>query len=323
MNCCLIVFRIKQTVGVDVDETWDHPSASPDFGRCAMPLKPMEVIGLLAMVIAPIVALMLPAGVANKVVAAHATVKDLVLLALLMILAIAVLLDQFVDLLWRGIRLSPFYQNAEFSYFYLPDGTVITRSRYDLVNGWSRTRFLPSEHLIWHRPISESDIVYRLYARGRFNDRRIVSDPPSIQMTQPHAESAGQDFRYRWQPRVTPGLGIKESLSYVVEIVADKTEVDAFKPGGTKLGFGFDIPASKASLTAYAPFNHKFVLLDPVVTVRESENLTEVPNSSATAPAARISPDGTILTVFQKRPKSGRRYWVHYRFEKLSHREEV
>src|SRR5690606_9904555 len=121
---------------------------------------------------------------------------------------------------------------------------------------------------------------YRLYERGRFGDRKIVSDKPSIEYVLPEPEiSDGEDYRYTWKPKIKPVLGVKETVSFIVEIVANETEKAAFKSVGTKLGFGLGIPTTKTTLTAYAPFGYRFSLLDPDVTIRRSSDLTEIENS--------------------------------------------
>jgi hypothetical protein len=117
-------------------------------------------------------------------------------------------------------------------------------------------------------------------------------------------------------PTVSPSLGVKESISFVVEIMAMRTETAAFK-AGTKLGFGVNIPTSHACVRAQAPFGYRFVLLDPSLTVRRSDTLGEVPVNESKRPKAIVSPDGSLLSLDVHRPMLNRRYWVHYRFQKL------
>jgi hypothetical protein len=280
--------------------------------------RALEIIGILAIIVAPIVTLVLPDEISNEVVAAQITIKDLVVLWLVLLLGAYMFLLRGIQMMTDWLALKPFYRNVEFNYFYLQDGTVVTRNRFDLMNGWQQSSVLPEENLIWHKQIEESDLVYRLYERGRFGDRKIVSDKPSIEYALPKPEiSDGEDYRYTWKPQIKPALKAKEMISFVVEIVADKTEKAAFEASGTKLGFGLGVPATKATLTAYAPFGYRFALLDPNVTIRRSSDLAEIENSRVRAPEPSISPDGTILSLSIKRPKPDERYWVHYRFESI------
>lgn len=280
--------------------------------------RALEIIGILAIIVAPIIAVGLPEEISNEVVAARITVKDLVVLGLVLLLGAYMFLLRGARMVTDWLAFEPFYRNVEFNYFYLHDGTVVVRNRFDLTNGWQQSSVLPEENLIWHRRIEESDLVYRLYERGRFGDRKIVSDKPSIEYALAEPEiSDGEDYRYTWKPKIKPVLGVKETISFIVEIVANKTEKAAFEATGTKLGFGLGIPTTKATLTAYAPFGCRFSLLDPYVTVRRSSDLTEIKNSRSRAPEPVISPDGTILTLSVKRPKPSARYWVHYRFEPI------
>jgi hypothetical protein len=211
----------------------------------------------------------------------------------------------------------PFYRSMEFNYFYLPDGTVITRNSFDFVNGWRRSSDLPREDLIWHKEITENDLLYRLYERGKFRDRRMASQPPTIISAVPkQSGGSNSDHRYSWVPQINPPLGMKEHVSFVVEIMAAGTETAAFQ-SGTKMGFGANVRTRNASLKAYAPFGYKFVLVDPIVTVRWSSDLTEVSVRDSKRPQPKVSPDGASLTLDVHRPMVGKRYWIHYRFESL------
>lgn len=280
--------------------------------------RALQIIGLLAIVIAPAITFLVPRDVTGQIVAAQVSIKDLVLLGCIAILGSMVFLAKGLRWASRLLREEAFYQRVEYAYFYQPDGTVITRTRFDLVNGWQQTSTLPPENLIWHSQITYSDVVYRLYARGKFSDRKIQPGSPRIEYAIPDAKkSETNDYRYSWYPAISPELHAKEAISYVVEITADSTEKAAFDHSGTRLGFGLDVLAMQATITAYAPFGHRFHLTKPAATVRDSRSLEEIPNSQKKAPVPKISPDGTILTLSVKRPKAGRRYWVHYRFEKL------
>lgn len=284
-----------------------------------MPLKPLEIFGLLAIVVAPIVTFFLPDDIKNQIVFYQISVKDFVLLFLVLLLALGILLLRLGRMVMNWLTTKAAYKSVEFNYFYYGDGTVVTRNRFDLVNGWKENGELPEESLVWHREISTTDLVYRLYERGSFIDRKMLAEDPRIEPVTPERDpDHPSDFRYSWEPRIKPPLRANEKISYVVEIVAEKTETAAFTLEGTMLGFGLLIPANKAHVTAYAPFGYRFVLRNPRATLRHTDTLEEVPGSARKTPRPEISPDGTILTLEVSRPKVGYRYWVHYRFEQAS-----
>jgi len=275
----------------------------------------LEIIGLAAVILGPILAFVIPTDFRLQFSSADVSLKDLVLLGLVLLLGLGILLLRgFRKVLdWTSIR--PFYSRVEFQYFYSTDATVVTRNRFDLVNGWTPTEELPEENLIWHREIVDSDLVYRLYERGRYRDRTMGSHDPKIEFVLPTpVQEKPSEFRYVWTPTIQPKLTRKEPVSYMVEIVAAGTETAAFEPGGTKLGFGLNLPCNLAEITAYAPFGYEFELVEPKFTIRDTEDLSEVPIRTQIEPL--ISPDGTILSLTIKRPRAGLRYWAHYRFKK-------
>lgn len=283
-------------------------------------LKPMEVIGIIAIIVAPVAAFLLPEKIADQVVTSNTSIKDLVLLVCVLTLGAILFVSRAAAFLFAYVRSKPFYENVELTYFYLPDGTVVSRMRFDLVNGWSETADAPEEHLVWHKQIDDSDLVYRLYARRRFGDARIAEERSNIELVKSGTDPAPNvvsDFRFSWRPKLAPPMAKKERLAYVVEIVAEKTETAAFGEAGTKLGFGFDNPAAKARVTAYAPFGHRFVAIAPFGSVRTSKDLSEIPGSADGAPKPVVSPDGSQLVLSVTEPRPGRRYWAHYRFERV------
>lgn len=283
--------------------------------------RAITFFSLLAIIAAPLFALVLPQSISGRLVGANVELKDLVLLGCVLILALAVYSARAAEMAIRWFARRPFYRRIDVHYFYLKDGTVIIRNKFDFVNGWHTSGYLPRDDLIWHRPITKSDMFYRFYERGKLRDRTMTSDAPTIISAVPESTpSTSNDHRYSWIPTVGPPLGFKEKISFVVEIMALKTEVAAFA-AGTKLGFGVNIPTSKVTLTAHAPFGYRFVLQEPVLTVRRADDLAEIETASSSRPRPTVSPDGSVLTLNVARPRSERRYWVHYKFEPLESSE--
>ena len=82
------------------------------------------------------------------------------------------------------------------------------------------------------------------------------------------------------------------------------------------MGFGVQLATNNASITAFAPFGYKFSLIGPKISLRDAETLEEINDGFKKLPMPTISPDGSILSFEVKNPIVGRRYWIHYRFEK-------
>jgi len=280
--------------------------------------KASNLMALLAIIIAPLFSVILPKNITGMLLTAHVELKDAVLLGSIAMLAAAVYSAQILRAMGRWLSPTPFYRKIELRYIYLVDGTVITRNGFDYVNGWKSSKTLPREDLIWHKKITKSDLFYRFYERGKLRDRSMTSDGRTTIDAVPHENSgsSGGDYRYSWNPTVHPPLGIKESISFMVEIMSVRTETAAFQLG-TKLGFGVNIPTTRARLRAHAPFGYRFVLLDPQLTVRRSDTLEEVAVPASRRPTPNVSEDGSSLTLEVRRPMLNRRYWVHYRFESL------
>ncbi len=276
-----------------------------------------SIMALLAIIIAPACSFLLPPDITNKLVTSHVVLKDAVLLSSIAILACLVYSAEALRVAMRWLARKPFYRKIDFNYIYLSDGTVITRTSYDYINGWHPSSELPREDLIWHKRITKNDLLYRFYERGKLRDRNISSGAETtIEAIPRERENSGADHRYSWTPAVRPPLGIKENISFVVEIMSPKTETAAFQ-AGTKLGFGVNVPTIKACLEAHAPFGYRFVLLDPSLTIRNTENLNEIAANQSRLAKPAVSADGSRMTLEVKRPMLGRRYWVHYRFEKV------
>jgi hypothetical protein len=278
----------------------------------------LQLAAFLALVLAPAVPYLVDRALVQSHLPAGIPVKDALNVLLIAVLAGVVLADRFVRHLRGWLRVGPWYRRVDHQYFYDRDGTVVTRSAFAFVNGWGGARTdLPAENLVWHRPITRQDLVYRLYQRGRFGERALGSAHTGIVPAGLHGEPRpGGDWFFAWTPRVTPPLRRKERIAFMAEIRAERTEVAAFTPAGTKLGFGVHQPTGRVRLRAYAPFGHRFRLLEPRLSLRDARTLEELPAAPGALPPVRLSPDGSVLELKVRRP--GRRYWVHYRFEPLT-----
>lgn len=281
--------------------------------------KLLQLAGFLALVLAPAVTYLLDDTLLRATLPNGAPLKDALNILIIAILAGIVLARYFVRGMVNALRWRPYYNRVEHQYFYSADGTVVTRSSYEFINGWRRrTAHLVPENLVWHREISTQDLVYRLYDRGSYRDRTLRSAHSAITPAGLRGEQrAGGNWFFSWTPTIDPPLRRKERIHFMVEIIAAGTETDAFTAGGTKLGFGVQIATGRASVVAYAPFGYRFSLLEPRLTLRDARTLDEIPTPAKRLPVPKISPDGSVLDLTVRRPRPRRRYWVHYRFEKV------
>lgn len=283
-----------------------------------MKISILEALGIAAILLGPVIALFIDDERTIKLLSATIGLKDAAYLLLIFLLAAGILALRVLAKIYNAVSYDPFYKSAEYHYFYLEDGTVITRNRFDLVNGWHQSAVLPEENLLWYAPIPQDSIIYRLYQRGRFKDRRISSGDKAPQIDPINMQRMpgdDQNYRYMWQPRINPSLAPKEEISYIAEIITPGTEMEAFEARGTNFGFGLNVTCRRATVFAYAPFGYKFVLIEPRCSVRDSQTLAEIDSGRSVEP--NVSPDGSMVTLVIKRPKVGERYWVHYRFEKV------
>lgn len=281
-------------------------------------LSTTEILGVGSILLGPMIAVFVPSDRTIQFLSKTIGLKDFSFLILLFTLGFSIIFVRIGRRISDWLQIDSFYRSAEYNYFFSEDGTVITRNKFELVNGWHFSAVLPEEDLLWYAPISEQNMIYRLFERGQFRDRRISHgengpkiDPIAFQ------RMPGDDtnYRYRWRPIISPSLARKERISYIAEIIARGTETEAFERKGTNFGFGLSIRCHKAVICGYAPFGYKFVLINPQFSIRDSETLQEIGSGKFIEPI--VSPDGTMLTLTVNRPKPNKRYWVHYRFEKV------
>lgn len=281
--------------------------------------KLLQIAAFLALVVAPVVPYLLDENVLRTTLPNGTPLKDALNILIIAILAGTLLARHFVRGLINALRWQPYYNRVEHQYFYSADGTVVTRSAYEYINGWRRrTAQLVAENLVWHRQIGTKDLVYRLYDRGSYRDRALRSAHSAITPAALRGEQrAAGDWFFSWTPRIHPPLRRKERIHFMVEIIAAKTETAAFSPAGTTLGFGVQLPTGQAKVVAYAPFGYRFSLVEPRLTLRDARTLDEIPTPAGRLPVPKISPDGSVLDLAVRRPRVRCRYWVHYRFEKV------
>ncbi len=275
----------------------------------------LTIASLCALFLAPFVTYFFSEATLSQQITPYITMKDAIQSLIILLLSVIVILKIFLDSIQNFLRWSSVYSEVEHSYFYSADKSVTIRSSYLFLNGRNNDlATLPKENLLWHETISSKAIFYRLFYRGYLQDRVIHSAPPQIYAS--NVEREGEFLS--WEPRVKPPLRKKERIGFMVEIYTPNTEAKAFTSGGTTLGFGVHHRTKSVQVTAYAPFGYKFVLVDPIISLRDAESLDEVPINRSKLAFPEISPDSSVLTYRVKKPKEGFRYWVHYRFEEHS-----
>lgn len=279
----------------------------------------LQVAGFFSLVLAPLVTSFIDDAILRTTLPNGTTLKDALNILIIASLAGTLLARHCVRGVVNALRWRPYYNRVEHQYFYSADGTVVTRSSYEFINGWARrTAELVPENLVWHREIGAKDLVYRLYYRGSYRDRTLRSARSAITPAGLRGKRrASGDYFFSWTPRIDPPLRRKERIHFMVEIIAANTETAAFAPDGTKLGFGIQLATGQAKVVAHAPFGYHFRLLEPRLTLRDARTLEEIPTPPRHLPRPRISPDGSVLDLTVRRPRPRRRYWVHYRFEKV------
>jgi len=276
--------------------------------------KILEIAAVASLILAPFTTFIISESILSRQISPYTNIKELLQIIIIVILSGFLIFKYFYYKFIDLIRIWPFYPKVSHQYFYSVDGTVVSRSSYTLRNGWfKKLDMLPEENLVWHSEINDKSILYRLYYRGSFQDRMLSSSLPTISA----ANIKKIDHFLSWQPSVVPAVARKEKISFMVEIQTPETENMAFTAGGTKLGFGIHLTTRRVSLTAYAPFGFKFVLIDPFITLRDGKSLGEIRNKSCSLEKPIISPDGSILFLTIKRPLLNKRYWIHYRFESI------
>lgn len=263
---------------------------------------------------------MLPKRLTSIHVAYGLDVKDAITIILIVALALIVLLLRLPARLRKYLNRRPFYERIDHNFFYLEDGTFILRSIYVLNAGWmNNLELLPSEGFMWFNHIPRDRLHYRLIHHGKRQDRTIHADHPTIQpidFKSPRQGERETSF-LSWTPKISPPLSRFESVAYQVEVTTPGTETAAFTSEGTILGFGTSAGATSATLHAFAPPGYAFHLLPPVFTEREMASGSEVRTLRNSRIKPTLSVDESIVMLTTGSLKAGRRYWVHFRFEKV------
>lgn len=105
-------------------------------------------------------------------------------------------------------------------------------------------------------------------------------------------------------------------MLYEVELATPGTEIEAFDPQGSAVGFPVTRFVDQVSLVAFSPIGYRFILLEPAVTVCRMEQAISEPELEAAVDAVHLSDGGSRLEWVVSYPVVGYRYSIHYRFEK-------
>lgn len=287
-----------------------------------MKLKSLpEVASLVALFATPVIYLFAPNTWTTYPVGLGLDVKDLISIIIILILSFVLLSIRLPVKIRKYFYVNPFYEKVEHHFFYHEDGTFILRSFFIINSGWTRNlTYLPSEGFMWFNAIPRDRLHYRLIHYGRRQDREIHADHPVISPVQFNSPRSAEHetAMLSWRPQITPAMQRFETLAYQVEVTTPNTETAAFDVDGTVLGFGVAIPTIELSLNAFAPPGYAFKLLAPKCTVRHLDSAVEIKAIDSGDLLPRLSVDETVILVNAARPKRGRRYWIHYRFEKVS-----
>lgn len=279
-----------------------------------------EICSVCALMITPIVMWATPQSwlIRSKVYGLE--VKNLLTIGTIIALSIIILILRIPTRVRPYLNFSPYYETVEHSFFYYEDGTVVVRSVMILGAGWQKSlSTLPTEGFLWFNEIPRDRLHYRLIHLGNRKDRKLDAEQPSIAKLDYKGPRSGENETklLSWTPLISPPVGRFETVAYQAEVTTPGTESAAFHPEGTTLGFGVSIKTCKVTLRAYAPPGYIFRLMAPESTVRDFETALEISVPEREHPRASLSVDHSVIEVVSDTVRKGRRYWYHYRFEKV------
>lgn len=284
-----------------------------------------EICSICALLITPIVLWATPHSWLIRTKIFGLELKDLITIGMVIVLSFIILILRIPARIRPYLYLTPYYEEVDHSFFYLEDGTVIVRSIMILGSGWQNgLSTLPSEGFLWFNEVRRDRLHYRLIHLGKRKDRSLDAEQPSITKLDFKGPRSGESETrlLRWTPQISPPMRRFETVAYQAEVTTPETESAAFHPDGTTLGFGVSIRTCKVTLRAYAPPGYIFRLLTPECTVRDFETIEEISVPSSGHPNAKLSVDNSVLEVLSNSVRKGRRYWYHYRFEKVGNVKE-
>lgn len=228
----------------------------------------------------------------------------------------------YIDGLTKKIRKKPrdlVYKDLYFSWVYSEDGTLAGNCVYELENrGKKSINRLPYEGFVWFKQPAENSVNFRIIYRNGDVVHRFSEDHARWVRLEKFVDifRANSGIDLSWSPKITPPISKSETILYEIELETPKTEVAAFEPQGSILGFPVRRYTDRARLTAKAPKGYKFVLLKPTVTVTSLETGENRPELEARTAEVVLTANHSSFDWEVEAPAIGHRYWVHFRFEK-------
>lgn len=272
-----------------------------------------------SLVVTPLVAIILPKQVLEFSIFSYLPLRDALHILLFISGLCVVLLSGAAGVIWSSIQFREHYFGADHQFFYDKDRGFLMRSTYTVRAGWgSELKRLPQEDFIWLFDIEKHKIFYRIIARGRLSDRKIQKERPTIEVRDIKSSPSvnGDGVRVvSWCPELDPPLRPRETITYQVEIYTPNSEGAAFTENGSIFGIGTRLPTKSMNVTAYAPLGYSFDLIGPISTVRRYGTGEQLMSNASGKSTPKLSPDGTVVSLFKKWPRKNQSYWVHFRFK--------
>lgn len=236
--------------------------------------------------------------------------------ALLAFAAIIATVNQSVQFMINLFRRNgPTYRYAKYHFNFLKDGSFSGAYIYSLQNWGSKsTPSLPAEEVVW---FSEPNAKIDISLVSRDGRKPRTKNLDNIDIRKADELKLGikmpNEYTISWKPEIFPPLGRGEIIEYEVLIEAKKTEMDAFSPSGSHVGFPVHHPTRLVELICRAPSGYRFELLHPTHHVLPLQGSRKVKDHDGLPPPT-IEGDGSVLIWKAKHPRTGRRYTANYRF---------
>ena len=163
--------------------------------------------------------------------------------------------------------------------------------------------------MVWFRAIEEREVIFRIIVRDGDRIHQFAEALPIIDKVGSIVDyfKGRLGYQIAWSPRIVPPLNPGERLLYSVDVRTARTELDAFEPQGTSVGFPVSQFTLDAKLTAIAPQGFKFVRQERFLTVCDMISGETRSLRSGEELEVSLSPDGSVLSMHSEMPTVGAR----------------
>ena len=117
-----------------------------------------------------------------------------------------------------------------------------------------------------------------------------------------------------WSFVVNPPLQPNDEFTYKIEIITDKTELDAFSQEGSFAGFPANLPIESAKFRLIAPESYRFEIIRSKIVINNAGN--EMLGEADQLEPVSLSPSKGLITWKLSKLKPSARYIFQYRLIK-------